>query len=186
MAKQKSSTKSERQKRHERVAVGGGGFSVNLKVDALIGILLAILGTFILFFGGGSSLIPMLIRIIGVIAVCLGIVAIVNYFRHRNSGTSLVMGIVEVVIGVALIIAASQISQWIFLALGILLAAYGVYLLVMSRKNTIKIIMGIVYILLGILVILYTFNSDWAWINEWGKYIIGIAAYLGAAFFLIM
>ena len=178
-------TKSERQRRHERTSVSAGGFSMNLKVDTLVGILLAILGTFIIFFGGGTSLIPLITRIIGIIAICLGVVAVVNYFRYRNSGTSLIVGIVEIVLGLALIIAASQIAQWIFLALGVILILYGIYTLVMSRGNMLKVIMGVVYIVLGILIILFTFCNEWQWLQDWGKYIIGAAAYCGALFFLI-
>ena len=175
--------KSKRQVRHENVRTKSL-FSVNLSFNALIGIVLAILGTFILFFNGSSSLMPLLIRIIGVVMVCIGAVATVNYFRYKNSANSLIIGIVQIVLGVALLIAASQISKWIFLALGILLALYGVFTLIRSRGNVLSVILGIAFVVLGILIILYTFYVDWQWLRDWGYYIIGIAAYCGAVFFL--
>lgn len=180
-----SNQKSERQKRHERVSAN---FSINLTVDKMAGIILAVLGTFILFFDGTTSLTTMLIRIIGVIAACLGIIAVVNYFRYKNSGKSLIIGIVEIVVGVAITIAAQQISLWIFLALGIILALYGIYLLITSKGRTLDVIVAIVYIVVGILIILYMLGTqyDWEWITSWGKYPIGIIAYLGAILFLFM
>ncbi len=178
-------SKNERQRRHERVSAK---FSLNLSVNAMVGIILAVLGTFILFFDGTLSLIPLLIRIIGVVTACLGVIAAVNYFRHRNSSRSLVIGIIEIIVGVALVIAAGQISAWIFLALGILIAVYGIYLLVTSGGDALTVIMGIVYIVLGVIIILYMFGLQygWEWITAWGYIPIGIAAYLGAIFFLFV
>lgn len=177
--------KSERQRRHERVTAS---FSMNLSVDAMVGIILAVIGTFILFFNGTFGLVSLLIRIIGVVAACLGLVAVVNYFRYKNSSKSLIIGIIEIIVGVALVIAADQISSWIFLALGILIAAYGIYLLITSKGDALTVIMGIVYIVLGVIIILYMFGLQysWAWITDWGYIPIGIAAYLGAIFFLFM
>lgn len=175
--------KSKKQVRHERVRTKSL-FSVNLSLNALVGIVLAILGTFILFFNGSAGLMPLLIRIIGVVFVCIGAVATVNYFRNKNSANSLIGGIIQIVVGLALLIAASQISQWIFLALGILMAAYGVYTLITSKGDTLSVILGIAFIAIGILVILYTFNGNWAWMSDWGYIPIGISAYCGALFFL--
>lgn len=178
-----ANSKSKRQVRHENVRTKSL-FSVNLSLNALIGIILAILGTFILFFDGSASLMPLLIRIIGVVLVCIGAVSVVNYFRHRNSANSLIVGIVQIVLGVALLIAAAQISKWIFLALGILMAVYGVYTLIVSRGKVLPVVLGVVFIVLGILIILYTFYANWQWLRDWGYIPIGIAAYCGAVFFL--
>ena len=83
--------KSERQVKHERVS---SKFAINISVNAMIGIMLAVLGTFILFFNGTTGLITMLVRIIGVVAAALGAVAVVKYFRYKNSGKSLALGII--------------------------------------------------------------------------------------------
>ena len=175
--------KSERQVKHERVS---SKFAINISVNAMIGIMLAVLGTFILFFNGTTGL--MLVRIIGVVAAALGAVAVVNYFRYKNSGKSLALGIIEIIVGVALVIAANQISSWIFFALGLLLVGYGIYLLVKSKGNRLNVLMAIIYLILGAFVILYMFGTmyGWEWITSWGYIPIGIAAYLGAIFFLFM
>ena len=39
-------------------------------------------------------------------------------------------------------------------------------------------------IVVGILILLYTFNADWQWLKDWGYIFIGIAAYCGAVVFL--
>lgn len=171
--------KTTRKQRHERVQAN---FSMNLSVNAAVGILLAIIGTFVLFFGGVKGAVEMLMVVIGVVLVCFGAVAIVNYFRHNNSSKSLLVGILEAVVGVAIIIAGNFIALWMFLIIGILIALVGVYVLVKSRGDLIEILIGIAYIVLGVLILLYAFG--WQWVMDWGKFIIGIASYLGAVFFL--
>lgn len=178
--------KSVRQKRHERVSAT---FNMNLTVNALIGILLAILGTVIMFFGGPGaveSTIRMTIITIGIVIVCLGAVTLVNYFRHKNSANSLIYSICEIVVGIALIIVAATIAAWTFFIIGIVIMVYGVYLLVISRGDALYVLLGIAFLVVGLLIMLYTFGLQfsWDWMNSWGKYVIGSFAYCGAVAFL--
>lgn len=159
-------------------------FYMNITINAFIGSMLAVIGTFLLFFNGQDAT-PLCITIIGVFCVCIGAVGIVNFFRKKDDNGSLVVSILQVLIGVLFIVMANTIKDWIYLVIGILLIAYGIYLLIISRKsNTLGIVLGILLIVVGILILLWAFNANWQWLRDWGYIIIGIAAYCGAAFFL--
>ncbi len=181
-----SSNKNNNNRRHTTAGARTSSrkFYVNITINAFIGSMLAVIGTFLLFFNGQDAT-PLCITIIGVFCVCIGAVGIVNFIRHKDDNGSLIVAILQVIIGVLFIIMANTIKEWIYLVIGILLIAYGIYLLIVSRRsNTFGIVLGIMLIVVGILILLWTFNADWAWLRDWGYIIIGIAAYFGAAFFL--
>lgn len=162
-------------------------FYFNITINAFIGCMLAAIGTCLLF-QGGQDITPVAITIVGVFCVCLGAVAIVRYLR-KNEGTdmgTLVVGIIQAVIGVILIVMANTVTQYVYLAIGIALIAYGIWTIIQAVRhgNTFALIMGILLIVVGILVLLYTFATSWAWLQDWGYILIGIAAYIGAVIFL--
>ena len=99
---------------------------------------------------------------------------------------TLVVGIIQAIIGVVLIVMANTVTQYVYLAIGIALIAYGIYTIVQAVRhgNTFAMIMGILLIVVGILVLLFTFATSWAWLQDWGYILVGIAAYIGAVIFL--
>ena len=170
-----------------RASASSRKFYFNITINAFIGCMLAAIGTCLLF-QSGNNVTPVAITIVGVFCVCLGAVAIVRYLR-KAEGTdtsTLVIGILQAVLGVILIIMANTITDWVYLAIGIALIAYGVYTVVKGalHNKTLFVILGIVLIVVGILILLYTFNADWQWLKDWGYIFIGIAAYCGAVVFL--
>ena len=162
-------------------------FYFNITINAFIGCMLAAIGTCLLF-KGGQDITPVAITIVGVFCLCLGLVAIVRYIRkyeNTDMGT-LVVGIIQAIIGVVLIVMANTVTQYVYLAIGIALIAYGIYTIVQAVRhgNTFAMIMGILLIVVGILVLLFTFATSWAWLQDWGYILVGIAAYIGAVIFL--
>ena len=162
-------------------------FYFNITINAFIGCMLAAIGTCLLF-KGGQDITPVAITIVGVFCLCLGLVAIVRYVRkyeNTDMGT-LVVGIIQAIIGVVLIVMANSVTQYVYLAIGIALIAYGIYTIVQAVRhgNTFAMIMGILLIVVGILVLLFTFATSWAWLQDWGYILVGIAAYIGAVIFL--
>ncbi len=162
-------------------------FYFNITINAFIGCMLAAIGTCLLF-KGGQDITPVAITIVGVFCLCLGLVAIVRYVRkyeNTDMGT-LVVGIIQAIIGVVLIVMANTVTQYVYLAIGIALIAYGIYTIVQAVRhgNTFAMIMGILLIVVGILVLLFTFATSWAWLQDWGYILVGIAAYIGAVIFL--
>ena len=163
-------------------------FYFNITINAFIGCMLAAIGTCLLFQGGQDNITPVAITIVGVFCVCLGAVAIVRYLR-KNEGTdmgTLVVGIIQAVIGVILIVMANAVTQYVYLAIGIALIAYGIWTIIQAVRhgNTFALIMGILLIVVGILVLLYTFEASGGGLEDWGYILIGIAAYSGAVIFL--
>ena len=162
-------------------------FYFNITINAFIGCMLAAIGTCLLF-KGGQDITPVAITIVGVFCVCLGAVAIVRYLRKEDNTDmgSLVIGIIQAIIGVILIVMANTVSEYVYLAIGIAVIAYGIYTVIQAvrHKNTFALIMGIVLIVVGILILLYTFATSWTWLQDWGYILIGIACYCGAVFFL--
>lgn len=162
-------------------------FYFNITINAFIGCMLAAIGTCLLF-KGGQDITPVAITIVGVFCVCIGAVAIVRYLRKEENTDmgSLVVGIIQAIIGVVLIVMANTVSQYVYLAIGIAVIAYGIYVIVQSvrQSNTLAMIMGIVLVVVGILILLYTFATSWQWLRDWGYILIGIASYCGAVFFL--
>ena len=133
--------------------------------------MLAAIGTCLLF-KGGQDITPVAITIVGVFCLCLGLVAIVRYIRkyeNTDMGT-LVVGIIQAIIGVVLIVMANTVTQYVYLAIGIALIAYGIYTIVQAVRpgNTFAIIMGILLIVVGLLVLLFPFAACWAWLQGWG------------------
>lgn len=162
-------------------------FYFNITINAFIGCMLAAIGT-CLIFNGNEQVTTLAITIIGVFCVCLGAVAIVRYLR-KNEGTSmstLVIGILQAIVGVILIVLAPTVGFYVYLAIGIALIAYGIWTIIQAVRhgNTFTLIMGILLIVVGILVLLFAFAASWAWLQEWGYIIVGIAAYIGAVIFL--
>ncbi len=170
--KEKESEKSKRE------------VTLNMSLNMLFGIVLAVFGTFIMFFGNDISYVALIV--IGIVAVCLGAVGAVDYIKNRGAVKNLVISLLEVVAGLALILFSSFFGVVIFTVAAVILAAYGVYLLVKSKGKALKVILGLVFIVVGVMLFLYAIGAyqQWGWINTWFKYVLGTAAYCGAIFFL--
>lgn len=159
-------------------------FSLNMSVNVLFGIVLAVFGTFIMFYGNDISRVALIV--VGIVAVCLGAVAVVGYLKNRGAVKNLVVGILEIAAGLALILLTSFFGVIIFTVAAVIIAAYGVYVLVKAKGKALQILLGIIFMVVGVLIFLYAIGAynGWGWIDTWFKYVLGSAAYCGAVFFL--
>lgn len=157
-----------------------GGVGISLSLNASIGILLAIIGTFLVFFNGNlSGILSYLIKVTAIFLICVGAVGVVNYFKYKLESAVLVVGLVEIIIGLVLIFA--PIEKYLLIIIGAALILYGAVYLFRYHKTAWDFITGLLFIVVGILVLI-TF-----WVtHEIFLLIVGIAALIGAAYFLFL
>lgn len=155
-----------------------GGIGISLSLNALIGILLAIVGAFLVFFNQQpSSIVTFLSKVIGVFLICIGAVGIVNYFKYKQDAGVLVIGICEIIVGILFMISA--IATYFIIIIAAALIVYGAVHLFRYHRSSLDFITGIAFIVIGILVLI-TF-----WVTEpVFMIIVGIAALIGAVYFL--
>ncbi len=164
-------------------------FYFRITINAFVGSMLAAIAT-CLIFKSGQDITPIVITVIGVFCVCIGAVSVVSYFRHDKSErdtAQLIVGVIQLLIGVILIVMANTVVQWVYIAIGVALMLYGAFHIFKAirsgrKGNMFGIIMGILLVIIGLLVLFYAFG--WEWMNTWGYILVGIAAYIGAVIFL--
>ncbi len=141
----------------------------NNLVYALLYILIGVL--FIVF---KNSILNWLMTIVGVVFIALGVLDIIHH-RYTN-------GVIEAVIGIAVILGGWLFIEIVLIVLGALLIVQGVVDLakqLQGGKNALKIIVAIITIALGVLLIV----SKWV-VLDWFFIVIGVAFIVDGAFAL--
>ena len=154
-----------------------GGVGISLSLNALVGILLAILGTFLCFFQ--SDITGILFMVIAIFLICIGAVGVVHYFKYKQDGSVLVTGIIEIVVGILLFI--GPIATYFKLIVAIVLILYGAYHLFRYHKTSWDFITGLAIIVVGILILITQWVSEPIFLI-----IVGVAALIGAAYYLFI
>lgn len=158
-----------------------GGVSVSLSLNALIGILLAIIGAFMVFNRQGlQGTLGTLSYIVAIFLICVGAVSIVHYFRYKQDGAVLIVGIFEILVGVLLLI--SSINKYFIIIIAAFLILYGAVHLFRYHRSSWDFITGLTFIAVGVLVLITYWVSDVMVFNL----IVGISALVGAAYFLFL
>lgn len=155
-----------------------GSVGISLSLNALIGILLAIIGAFLVFYNNDlQGTIGILVRIVAIFLICVGAVGVVHYFKYKQEISVLIVGLFEIIVGIALLISA--IAAYFIIIIAAALILYGAYHLFRHHKTAWDFITGLTFIVVGILVLI-TF-----WVTEpIFLLIVGIAALVGAVYFL--
>ena len=163
-------------------------FYFRITINAFVGSMLAAIATCLLF--NKQNITPIMITIVGVFCVCIGAVSVVGYLRDEKSErdmAQLIVGVLQLLIGVILIVMAIRVAEWVFIAIGVAIMLYGAFHIFKAVRSGRKgnmpgIIMGILLIIIGLLVLFYAFG--WGWMNDWGYILVAVAAYIGAVIFL--
>ncbi len=163
-------------------------FYFRITINAFVGSMLAAIATCLLF--NKQNITPIMITIVGVFCVCIGAVSVVGYLRDEKSErdmAQLIVGVLQLLIGVILIVMAIRVAEWVFIAIGVAIMLYGAFYIFKAVRSGRKgnmpgIIMGILLIIIGLLVLFYAFG--WGWMNDWGYILVAVAAYIGAVIFL--
>lgn len=142
----------------------------NNVVYALLYILIGVL--FIVF---KNSILGWLMTIAGVVFIALGVLDIL----HKN----ITLGVIEAVIGIVIILGGWLFVEIVLIIFGALLIVKGATDLIkqlQGRKNTVKIIVAVLTIAVGILLIV----SKWVAL-EWFFVLLGIMFIINGAFALL-
>ena len=157
-----------------------GGVGISLSLNALVGILLAIIGASMVFYNQNlSGTINTLSRIIGIFLICIGAIGVLHYFKYKQDGAVLVIGIAEILVGILLLI--GPIAQFLCLIIAIVLILYGAYHLFRYHKTSWDFITGLAIVVVGILVLITQWVSEPIFLI-----IVGVAALIGAAYYLFI
>lgn len=131
-------------------------------------ILYIVLGVLVLI--APTLVMNIIVYLIAAVAIVMGIINLVNYFRHRTEGDSgygVVSGVLLVVLGIVMLIFSGAIISILNIFLGALLILGGAVNLArafssgrtLGRQNIFLIIVNILVIIGGILIIVNPFGA---------------------------
>ncbi len=145
--------------------------SRNILLAVLTAVAYIVIG--ILFIINKKTALDYIIWIAGIVFIVQGILDLI--FGHNTVG-----GVFEIAIGaIILIIGAANISTVALIIFGVLIAANGVLSLIQGPKLIFPMIMSILTIVVGVLLVIGTWASDWLFI------IIGISLIIDGVLVLL-
>lgn len=131
-----------------------------------VGFIISFIGIMLLMVGRITSTIIQIISIslmlIGLLLVSGNIKKIIKKQKDKDTSYYLLIGILLIAISILLYVFGGQISKWLDLIVGILLALYGIVLLISfaikktisKAKNIFNIILSCLFVVTGILIAL--------------------------------